>query len=525
MRTHMDETIRRYWHRTIRLAVSLFVLIQGYPALLRAQDSIPPAEVSVVLEEGTLNEVLDRITLQTGYRFTYDADLVDGARRISFRAENLPLRQTLDSLLQDPGLAYRLIDRNIVLYRKNQAPPAPLLEEIDRSILQGKVIDRRTGDPLAYATIALYGTSLGSITNQEGEFSFKIPRSQSDPILVASYMGYHREIVPVVFPAGEKLVISLERETIPIQEVIIRFSDPGLLRSEAMQRIPGNYLTEHATMSAFYRESVRRSQHVLVYSEAVLDVAKAPYDSELQTDAVRIEKGRKITDVTSQDTVMVKLRSGISTSLNLDVIKNRPDFLLPDFAERYELEFSDLVVHGDRLVYVISFKQRSGIQEPLFQGQLFLDQENLALLAADFEFNPALIHKAPGLFLVSRSPAIRIRPLQARYHVEYRQHEGKYHVSQVRAELEIRVRKRRRWIGDRYAISIEMAITDILPGQRLRIDPSERVRPGVVLSDERFEFDPLYWGIYNTIEPESSLMESIEKLEESRNALPPNNNP
>ena len=134
-------------------------------------------------------------------------------------------------------------------------------------------------------------------------------------------------------------------------------------------------------------------------------------------------------------------------------------------------------------------------------------------MAADFQFNPNLIHKEPDLFLVSRTSKIRIRPVLAKYHVDYREVDGKHHVSQVRAEVGMKVRKRRRWIGANYLISIEMAITDVLPGQRLVINPSERVNTRTVLSDEPFQFDPSFWGIHNTIEPEASLMESFQRLE------------
>lgn len=151
----------------------------------------------------------------------------------------------------------------------------------------------------------------------------------------------------------------------------------------------------------------------------------------------------------------------------------------------------------------------------MFLGRLYIDRENLAILAADFEFNPQLIHSDPGLFLVSRSPRVRIRPLMAKYHVDYRQIAGALHVSQVRAEVEMKVRKRRHWMGAKYRIAIEMAITDVIPGERIRIAPSERVKPNTVLADQPFDFDPLFWGIYNTIEPEATLMESLSRIEHS----------
>jgi len=43
-----------------------------------------------------------------------------------------------------------------------------------------------------------------------------------------------------------------------------------------------------------------------------------------------------------------------------------------------------MMSYGDRLVYVISFRQKSHITDLLFKGQLYLDQETLAILAAEF---------------------------------------------------------------------------------------------------------------------------------------------
>jgi len=499
----------------VRLAFLFFLLSPLVTPPLLSQDTLPEISITIDANNRTINQVLDEITLQTGYYFTYNASLISGNKRVQFHVEDLSLKKTLDSLFQKPRLAYRIIHRNIVIFRKNTSPPSPFNEQIERSVLKGRVVDSRNEKPLPFATIALYGTSLGSISNQEGEFSFKLPGNLSDPILVFSYMGYKKRLVPVSYPLDDKLVVKLEKETIPLQEVIIRYTDPLILLQEAIQRFPRNYLDDHAVMTGFYRESVKRNDHFMIYSEAVLDIAKGPYTPFSAGDQVRIRKGRKITDVSEEDTVMVKLRSGIYTSLTLDVVKNRPDFLSNNSQKLYDLEFTDIMTYGDRLVYVISFQQKSHITDLLFKGQLYLDQETLAILAADFEFNPELIHKAPELFLVSRSPKIRIRPIFARYHVDYRDVEGKYHISQVRAEVQLKVRKKRQWIGARYRISIEMAITDVEPGQRLRISLADRVKPDIVMADQPFEFDPSFWGIHNTIEPEASLKESIQRIEHS----------
>lgn len=511
----MKHEKRGYTPGTIRQLYPLFFMIflSSIPCSLRSQEILPQIKVSVNARNQSINHLLDEITLQSGYYFTYNADLIPGNKRVSLKVSNLTIQETLDSLLGDPGFAYRVIDRNIVIYRKNTSAAVPLNEEIDRSMVSGLVLDSRTDKPLGFATIGLYGSSLGSITNQSGNFSFKIPTDLANPMLVISYMGYKQRFVPVTYPMPEEIVIKLERETIPLQEVIIRFTEPELLLKESLKRIPENYLDDFSTMTAFYRESINRDQHSMMYSEAILDLAKSPYFRSAVKDQVRIRKGRKITDVSMEDTVAIKLRSGIYTCLSLDVIREKPDFLEYDFFTRYTLEFNDIMTYGNNLVYVISFQQRPNISELLFRGQLYLDQESLAIVAADFEYNPNRIHKEPGLFLVKRSPSINIRPLLAKYHVDYKLNEGRYHVSQVRAEVEMKVRKRRQWIGARYRITIEMVITDVIQHQRLRINPAERLKPSSILSDEPFHYDPLFWGKHNTIEPEASLMESLRNIE------------
>ena len=491
----------------------LLIVILLFPPAMYGQDRIPGMLVTISPRNRTINQVLDEITLQTGYFFTYDASLIEGGEKSRFSVTDLPLEETLDSLLQDHLVSYRVIDRNIVIYRRNENAPTPVETGIDRPLLSGRVVDSRSGKPLSYATIALNGTSLGSVTNEEGDFSFKLPTEIPDPLLVVSYLGYKSLALPVNYPLEKEMTIRLEKETIPLQEVIIRYTDPVQLLTEALERISDNYLQDHAAMTAYYRESVRRNERCMIFSEAVLDVAKGPYKPGSSGDQVRIRKGRKITDLSAEDTVIIKLHSGVYTCLSLDIIKMRPDFLSEDFMELYDMEFTDMMTYGDRLVYVIDFNQKEHIRNLMFRGSLYLDQETLAILAADFEFNPQLIQQNPELFLIRHSPRIRIRPIMARYHVDYRNYEGRYHISQARGELEMKVRKRRRWIGARYRIAIEMAVTGVEPGRQLRISRADRARPKTVLSDEPFEFDPLFWGIYNTIRPEATLMESLKLIE------------
>ena len=203
----------------------LLILLLSFP--LRAQEPLPSVLVSISSRNKTVHQVLEEITLQTGYHFTYDASIINGKQKVQFRIANQSLDKVLDSLFQDPQLDYRTIQRNIVIFRKNEVAPSPFSSRVERSLLKGRVVDKRSGKDLPFATIALLGTSLGSISNQQGEFSFKIPLDLPDPMVVVSYMGYRSKMLPISYPIEDQLIVEMEKELIPLQEVIIRYSDPA----------------------------------------------------------------------------------------------------------------------------------------------------------------------------------------------------------------------------------------------------------------------------------------------------------
>ncbi len=113
-------------------AILLLLSLNFTTTLLPGQDTLPETVITISSGTASVQQVLERITLQTGYLFTYNADLIDGRKQVNFQVTDMPLTEALDSLLQTPGLEYRVIDRNIVIYQRNEESPSPLLEEIDR---------------------------------------------------------------------------------------------------------------------------------------------------------------------------------------------------------------------------------------------------------------------------------------------------------------------------------------------------------------------------------------------------------
>jgi TonB-linked SusC/RagA family outer membrane protein len=82
--------------------------------------------------------------------------------------------------------------------------------------IKGKVLDENKF-PILGVTVIIKGTSIGTVTNENGEF--ELPNVSEDAILVISYIGYITEEVPAA--ETDYIEISLELDILGLEEVIV----------------------------------------------------------------------------------------------------------------------------------------------------------------------------------------------------------------------------------------------------------------------------------------------------------------
>lgn len=82
--------------------------------------------------------------------------------------------------------------------------------------IQGKVIDQNN-EPLTGVTVMIKGTSIGTITDINGNFSLSVPDQKA--VLVFSFVGYQKQEVPV--GTNRQLTITMIEEPKLLQEVVV----------------------------------------------------------------------------------------------------------------------------------------------------------------------------------------------------------------------------------------------------------------------------------------------------------------
>jgi hypothetical protein len=378
---------------------------------------------------------------------------------------------------------------------------------------RGKVIDSKNKNVLSFATLSLRGTNIAGVTNSEGEFSIKIPKINSSGELLFSYLGYKNKTVKLQELKAENNLIALDPSNIALSEIIVSTNEAELLFNQVMSKRVQNYSEDLNLMTGFYRETIRKRKNYLSLSESVLEIQKQPYRSETD-DFIELFKGRKNTDYTKLDTLTFKLQGGPYTTIFLDIMKY-PDFIFTeDPMKNYEFSLENNTQIDDKKVYVLAFRQKPAVLDPLYYGKLYIDTESLAVISATFNLNVENKKAVSALFTQKKPAGAEVYPIEANYQINYREQNGKWLFGYSRGDITFKVDWKKKLFNTTYESSIELAVTDWKKKTNDPAKTTQKLRQNVIMIDKVSNFaDPEFWGEYNIIEPEKSIETAIRKIQ------------
>jgi len=492
-------------------------LFWGNP--LQAQDeTVFQKEFFLPGQNNSIYQILNQVTRQTGYFFIYDSQIINSDQSVRVRRGNYRMDEILKSILDDESLSFRVLEKYIIIYRSgvSEKDPAPatddkITEPETKLLIRGKTLDASSGKALPYATITVLGRALGVITNQDGLFNIRIPAELMGDTLRISYVGYKSRIIPVQLLLDGEYEIYMEMDMISLQEVIITYYNPYEILRKAMEAKSGLYPRQSSHHTSFYREGAFKGDMILNYSEAIFRINKTAYHSQAD-DQVMLLKSRNITNLDLEDTLMLKLKAGIKSALDLDVMKTLPEFLMPEYLNDYKLTGADMVAFESGVAYAIEFEEADHVREPMYRGVIYIDRETLAVLKVDFEVHPSYLRRHERRFIPRRSPDHITRIQSMRYSVQYRCWEGTYHLNHVRGDVDIRIRRKNRFFGNNYNVFFEMAVVNIDTLRTDRFRRRESLDTRIVFTDQNFVYDHDFWKDYNIILPEKRISEALKEM-------------
>jgi len=199
-------------------------------------------DITLNLSNITVKEAIEILKKEYGYSFVFESGDIDTKKIISIKLENKKVDEIVKQILHGQDVSYEINNKNIAIYKKQQTVQ-PLVQS--KRIMQGIIIDQ-AGEPVVGASVTEKGTTNGTLTDTDGNFSLSVLPTT---ILQISYIGYNMLEIPV--GNQRDLIITMEEEVKGLDEVVVIGYGTSRRRDlvGAVNQIDNKLINERASMN------------------------------------------------------------------------------------------------------------------------------------------------------------------------------------------------------------------------------------------------------------------------------------
>jgi TonB-linked SusC/RagA family outer membrane protein len=213
------------YHRILKIMkITAFFLFLGIFFAHADGSYSQETNLTLNLHSATIREVCEQIEKQSNYIFVFsdNSEEVLG-KKVNVEANSKNVSEVLDAVFSNTGLTYKILDKQIAVYKSTEAAPSIPVVQPNINIIQqpakkqitGRVVDAQ-GEPIIGANIIEVGTTNGTVTDVDGSFSLSV---KENAVLHISYIGYLSQDINTVGKTTFDIV--LEEDTKALEEVVV----------------------------------------------------------------------------------------------------------------------------------------------------------------------------------------------------------------------------------------------------------------------------------------------------------------
>ena len=163
----------------------------------------------------SVDQIFDLIKNQTDYTFIYKSDLFKDTPRIQLKKGSIRAKRLLEKSLSKSNFEYEFTADKTIIVKKRPAVVPILVPEQEKTV-SGKITDD-TGEPLPGANILEKGTTNGTQTDFDGNFTLNI--TSENAILLVSYIGFATQEVSI--NGRDTVDIQMQADEGSLEEVVV----------------------------------------------------------------------------------------------------------------------------------------------------------------------------------------------------------------------------------------------------------------------------------------------------------------
>ncbi|MDW7693152.1 TonB-dependent receptor [Flammeovirgaceae bacterium SG7u.111] len=184
------------------------------------KSSIFEIEIEMYAKNVSLKKALSEIENKTDFSFSYTDRSLNKKKEVSLEGGNKTLAKLLGSISKQTGLKFTRINNNIHISKSALVGKDVELEKVVNEAMQvnikGKITSGEDNLPLPGVSILIKGTTIGTTSNIDGEYSLNAP---TNSVLQFSYIGFLTQEVTV--GSQNTINIVLEPDMEQLEEVVV----------------------------------------------------------------------------------------------------------------------------------------------------------------------------------------------------------------------------------------------------------------------------------------------------------------
>lgn len=180
-------------------------------ALLCLNLSLYSQSISLKMRNVSVRNAMTELQAKSGYSFVYIAGDVDTDRTISVNASQL--KEAVAQILKGQNVSYEIQGKNIVIKKGSQQQ----VTSGKRKKVTGTVKDAN-GEPIIGATVIEKGTTNGTVTDFDGNYTLELSESGT---LAVSYIGYKSQEFAASRIKSGSLTVTLKEDTEVMDEIVV----------------------------------------------------------------------------------------------------------------------------------------------------------------------------------------------------------------------------------------------------------------------------------------------------------------
>lgn len=217
----LDKLIMLSKHSVKGIILQCLLLNAIWAADLNAQEvkSVTDVRIDLNVKNASLSELFQYIEKNTNFYFSFSSEDIDDDFTYTNSKRKVSVREVLLDVSEQAELKFKQVNRNIIVQKsENELNSAPEVEIVIQGItITGRVTSAEDNSGLPGANIVIKGTSQGTVTDLEGNYSIEV--ADGSAVLVFSSVGYLTEEVVVGSQTVVDMVMSADITS--LEEIVV----------------------------------------------------------------------------------------------------------------------------------------------------------------------------------------------------------------------------------------------------------------------------------------------------------------